>query len=81
MATTKALTIEQLYKECAKQIKAGNGKKKILLSGDDEGNSYHECFFGFTSSDSFSFSDPFMASTLPFNLNPSKVESDYIVLG
>lgn len=81
MATIKTLTIDQLYKECAKQIKAGNGKKKILLSGDDEGNSYHECFFGFTSTDSFGFSDPFMASTLPMNISPSKAESDYIVLG
>ena len=31
-----------------KAIDAGFGDKKILLSNDDEGNGYHECFFVLT---------------------------------
>ena len=48
MAKEKGITIMQLYAECVKQINAGNGKRHIMISGDDEGNSYHELFFGFT---------------------------------
>ena len=44
----KAITVEELAKSCLAQLKAGNGKKKILLSDDDEGNGYHEMFFLFT---------------------------------
>lgn len=29
-------------------MKAGNGKRYIMISGDDEGNSYHELFYGFS---------------------------------
>lgn len=81
MATNKGITVEQLYLECARQIKAGNGKKHILLSGDNEGNSFHECFFGFTPTTEFDFSHPIMQSTLPFGLTVKKVEKSYIVLG
>ena len=36
------ITVEELYKHCKAQIAQGNGKKKILLSSDDEGNEFHE---------------------------------------
>ena len=42
------ITVEELAKACAAQIKAGNGKKKILLADDDEGNGYHSMYFLFT---------------------------------
>ena len=48
MAKEMGITVMQLYAECVKQINAGNGKRHIMISGDDEGNSYHELFFGFT---------------------------------
>ena len=52
MATKKnkypALTIKQLAKLCAEEIKAGNGDKKILISSDDEGNGFHGLFYPFT---------------------------------
>lgn len=44
----KPLTINELYKECEKQIKKGNGNKVIMLSDDDEGNGYHYCWYSFT---------------------------------
>ena len=30
------------------EIKKGNGKRKIVISDDNEGNGYHGLFFGFT---------------------------------
>ena len=42
------LTIDTLYKLCKEQREKGNGKKRILISDDDEGNGYHGLFFGFT---------------------------------
>lgn len=44
----KALTIKDLYKECEKEIKKGNADKTIMISSDDEGNSYHYLWYAFT---------------------------------
>lgn len=44
----KVLTIKDLKKECEKQIKQGNGDKVIMISSDDEGNSYHYLWYSFT---------------------------------
>jgi len=74
---TKAITIEQLYKECVKQIKAGNGKRHVLLSNDDEGNGYHELFFGFTPTEKC-VSDDYL---LPYGVTMQEAEKGYIVLG
>jgi len=45
---SKPLTVRDLYKECKKQIDAGNGNKVIMLSDDDEGNGYHYLWYSFT---------------------------------
>lgn len=45
----KALTIKDLEKACIEQIKKGNGDKTIMISSDDEGNSYHYLWYAFTS--------------------------------
>ena len=42
------MTIEQLCELCKMQVQAGNGKKKIVISDDNEGNGYHGLFYGFT---------------------------------
>ena len=42
------MTIERLYELCKMQVQAGNGKKKIVISDDNEGNGYHGLFYGFT---------------------------------
>jgi hypothetical protein len=77
MAKEKGITIEQLYKECAKQMKAGNGNRHIMISGDDEGNSFHELFYGFSE-----VSDTFPEYCLmPYGVTPEQAEKEYIVLG
>ena len=42
------MTIEQLCELCKMQVQAGNSKKKIVISDDNEGNGYHGLFYGFT---------------------------------
>lgn len=42
-----AISVNQLAEIIQEQIKKGNGDKKILISGDDEGNSYHGLFYAF----------------------------------
>jgi len=79
MAKQMGITIGQLFNECAKQIKAGRGNRHILLSGDDEGNSYHELFHGFTPN--MDFSSPYMESCLPYGVTAEQVKKEYIVLG
>ena len=42
---TKGITIKELYEDLRQEILAGNGDKTILISSDDEGNSYHTLWF------------------------------------
>lgn len=44
----KPLTINDLYCECKKQIKKGNGDNVIMISSDDEGNNFHYLWYSFT---------------------------------
>ena len=78
MAKEKGITIEQLYKECAKQIKAGNGKRHIIISGDDEGNSFHELFYGFSPCKDAIGDDDYL---YPYGVTPEEAEKEYITLG
>ena len=71
------LTVDQLFAACEKMRKSGLGGRKILLSGDDEGNSYHELFFGFS---------PVMKGKeidygLPWGVTAEKFDKEYILLG
>lgn len=78
MAKEMGITIEQLYKECAEQMEAGNGKRHIMISGDDEGNSYHELFYGFSPCKDVIGDDDYM---LPYGVTPLQADKEYIVLG
>ena len=42
------MTVKRLKKLCEEQIAKGNGDKIVILSNDDEGNGYHDCFYEFT---------------------------------
>ena len=42
------MTVRELLEHCRKQVAKGNGDKIIVLSNDDEGNGYHECYYAFT---------------------------------
>lgn len=44
----KAITIDQLWKACVEERKKGNGKKKILVADDEEGNSFRPMHYLFT---------------------------------
>lgn len=37
----KGVTVRELFLDLKAQIKEGNGDKVILISSDDEGNSFH----------------------------------------
>lgn len=70
----KTITVEQLEAACREQITRGNGKKKILISSDDEGNEFHELFN--------TFNEEFTPDSyqLPFGVSPENY-NEYIVLG
>ena len=42
------MTVKRLYALCAEQIRKGNGDKIVILSNDEEGNGYHDCYYEFT---------------------------------
>ena len=42
------MTVNELLTLCVKQTQKGNGNKTIYISDDDEGNGYHEMYYGFT---------------------------------
>lgn len=69
------ITIETLYKELGKQIKKGNGSKKILLSSDDEGNEYHEMFYCVTP-----MSEEFLDCVRSFE-SKEELLNNYVILG
>lgn len=71
------LTVNDLYKLCAEQIKKGNGGKHILLSDDDEGNGFHCMFYAFTGVDEAIGNYDYL---LPFGVD-EKNKNDFIILG
>lgn len=44
----KGITVRQLHEILKQAVKDGYGDKHILISGDDEGNSFHTLFYGLT---------------------------------
>ena len=44
----QVVTVERLLECLQDQVAKGNGKKKILLSNDTEGNGYHEMYYEIT---------------------------------
>ena len=79
MANT--LTISQLASICKAQIKKGNGGKKILISNDDEGNGYHELFFGCSPIEG-EMKDYLLDASymLPFGVDESNID-EYVIIG
>lgn len=41
------LTLDELIAEAVKAKKKFGGDKFVLISNDEEGNGYHECYFSF----------------------------------
>jgi hypothetical protein len=75
---SKAITIDQLLALCENEKKKGNGSKKIMISRDDEGNGYHELFFGI--SDPTKIFGGKYPPELPYGVNSTNLK-EYVVLG
>lgn len=74
---SKVITVDELAKMAAEMKKKGYGKKKILLSGDDEGNTYHPLFFGFTTE----MKGEDISYGLPWGVSEEDFDKNYIILG
>ena len=75
----KAITVDELYRALAIARKYGFGDKKILLSNDDEGNGYHECFQGWFNVENGWF-DGRHSLELPYGVSPEQAENEYIII-
>ena len=73
----KALTIKELHSALGNAIKDGYGDRKILLSSDDEGNSYHEMFFAMSMARDCVSSD----CQLPYGVTMDEANNEYVILG
>lgn len=47
------LTIDQLIEEAIKAKRKFGGDKYVLLSDDEEGNGFHECYYSFAAASDF----------------------------
>lgn len=72
----ETITVKQLLKACKEEIAKGNGDKHILISGDDEGNSFHELFYLFSH-----LKGEDISYGLPFGVSEDDVKTKYIILG
>ena len=71
------ITVNELQSLCTELVKKGKGRKKILISSDDEGNGYHELFFGFTENASELLDG---CAYAPYGVSESNID-DYVILG
>ena len=62
------MTIDDLIAEAIKAKKQFGGDKYVLISNDEEGNGYHECYFTF--GDATEFVDSYCR--FPFDLKPEE---------
>lgn len=76
MTMDQGFTVKRLFQACLEEIARGNGNRHILISCDDEGNSYHELFFLFSH-----LSGEDISYGLPFGVNEQEFNENYIVLG
>ena len=72
-----AITVQDMYICLKNAVNEGLGDKKILLSGDDEGNSFHECFFGISPTKDNIWGD----AALPYGVSMEDAEENYVILG
>jgi hypothetical protein len=68
------MTLDQLIKAALKAKELYGGSKYVLLSDDEEGNGFHECYYSF--SDAKQFAEGGLYS-MPSDLDPK----DCVILG
>ena len=66
------LTVDELYEELKTARKNGLGKKKIMLSNDDEGNGFHLMFYAVSPAKGFTWG-------LPHSVNEKNIDDDVIL--
>ena len=76
MTMNQGFTVKRLFQACLEEIARGNGDRHILISGDDEGNTYHELFFLFSH-----LQGEDINYGLPFGVSEDDVNAKYIILG
>ena len=77
MAKIKEITVEQLCEMCKQQVKAGNGKKVVAISDDEEFNGFHPIYSGFVDKEDVFTGGP-CEPLLSFGI---KRDDDFIILG
>lgn len=76
----EALTVAQLMRVCQQAIRDGYGNKHILISDDDEGNGYHELFFGISPIEDDIVNELCGADMLPYGVDKNNIDN-YVTLG
>ena len=76
----EALTVAQLMRICQQAIRDGYGNKHILISDDDEGNGYHELFYGISTIEDDIIDELYEAGMLPFGVTKKDL-ANYVTLG
>lgn len=71
------ITVNQLFAACKAMRAKGLGDRKILLSGDDEGNDYHVMFYTFSPD----VKGKDINYGLPCGVTADKFDQEYILLG
>lgn len=66
------MTLDEIIAEAMKARAKFGGNKYVLLSDDEEGNGFHECYYSFTDAKEFA-----EIGLMPLDLNPE----DCVVLG
>lgn len=72
-----AIKVKDLYEVLKGAVRDGLGDKKILISNDDEGNGYHECFFGLSEVKGNIYEE----NMLPYGVTLKEAEKNYVILG
>lgn len=67
------ITIDQLIEAARKAKKLYGGDKYVLLSDDEEGNGFHECYYTFSNADHLLQG----CANAPYDLDPK----DCVILG
>lgn len=67
------ITIDQLIKDALEAKAIYGGDKYILISNDEEGNGYHECYYTFSNAQELLQG----CANAPYDLNPE----DCVILG
>lgn len=81
----KALTVKDLERLCKQQILNGNGDKVIMISSDDEGNSYHYLWYAFETIEEYEQEEDYngykFKMNFTYNVDKISKKEDTIILG